>query len=341
LRTYSQLTLQQRTQFQILKASDMRIVDIALRLGVDKSSLYREQARNAVAGNYDSCTADDQAKARKAIPRSPTKCTPENRRLVENLLLEDLSPDVIAGRAKLTGEGPQICANTIYKIIEQDRDKGGKLCRLLPNKGRRSRNNRTGVQRKGRLQTLPEQELATRPIGIDERREPGHLEMDLVFSGETVWLTFIDRYTRKIDIRALASKESEPVAVEILLLLSEGRIRSITTDRGLEWAQINPMVLALSRRAVSVYFCNAYCSWEKGAIEQANGLLRRYFPKGKNLPWSEEQWIEAQRVADVMNRKPRKILGYRTPDEVEKEWNLTRRRAAWKETMASGPAQAA
>ena len=317
------------------------MVDIALLLGVDQSTLYREKARNTVAGNYDSCKADDLAKARKALPRSPTRCTPENRRLVEAQLREHLSPDVIAGRAKLMGKGAQISANTIYKIIEQDRDDGGTLFRMLPHKGKSYRKNRTGVQRKGKLQTLPAQEIAARPVGINERREPGHLEMDLVFSGETIWLTFIDRYTRKIDIRALASKESEPIAVELLLLLSEGRIRSFTTDRGLEWAQLNSMVLALCEREVALYFCNAYCSWEKGAIEQANGLLRRYFPKGKNLPWSELQWFEAQRVADLMNRKPRKILGYRTPNEVEKEWNLTRRRDAWKETMASGPAAAA
>jgi IS30 family transposase len=341
LSTYSQLTLQERTQYQILKANGIRVSAIATQLGRHHSCLYREKARNEVSGIYDSCTADDLAKARKAIPRSPTKCTPENQSQVEKSLREQLSPDVIAGRAKLTGEGPQICANTIYKIIERDRDSRGNLFRLLPHKGRSYRTNRTGVQRKGKLKTLPEQELATRPIGIDQRREPGHLEMDLVFSGATIWLTFIDRYTRKIDIRALASKESGPIAVEILLLLGEARIRSITTDRGLEWAQINSMALALCRREVSVYFCNAYCSWEKGAIENANGLLRRYFPKGKNLPWSEEQWLEAQRVADLMNRKPRKILGYRTPDEVEKEWNLTRRRAAWKETMGSGPSTAA
>jgi IS30 family transposase len=317
------------------------VVDIAILIGVDKSTLYREQARNAVAGNYSSCTADDLAKTRKAIPRSPAKCTLENHRLVEDQLREHLSPDVMAGRAKLTGEGPQISASTIYKIIEQDRDDGGKLFRLLPHKGKSYRKNRTGVQRKGKLQTLPEQEIATRPVGINERREPGHLEMDLVFSGETIWLTFIDRYTRKIDIRALPSKESGPIAIELLLLLREGRIRSITTDRGLEWAQINSVVLALCEPTVAVYFCNAYCSWEKGAIEQANGLLRRYFPKGKNLPWSELQWLEAERVADLMNCKPRKILGYRTPNEVEKEWNLTRRRGAWKETMASGVAPAA
>ena len=339
--SYSQLTLQQRTQFQILKARDIRVADIALQLGVHQSSLYRERARNAVSGNYDSCTADALAIARQAIPRSPTKCTPENLRLVEAKLREHHSPDAIAGRAKLTGEGPQICTNSIYKIIEQNRNCGGTLFRLLFHKGKGYRKNRTGVQRKGKLQTLPEQEIATRPVGINERREPGHLEMDLVFSGETVWLTFIDRCSRKIDIKALPSKESEPIAMEIYLLLSEGRIRSLTTDRGLEWAQINSMVLELCAAEVAVYYCNAYCSWEKGAIEQANGLLRRYFPKGKNLPWSDAQWLEAQRVADLMNRKPRKILGYRTPDEVEKEWNLTRRRAAWKQTMTSGPAQAA
>lgn len=341
MKTYFQLTLQQRTQFQILKANGTRIVDIAERLGVHHSSLYREKARNAGSGIYDSCAAHDLAKSRKAIPRSPTKCTPENKNLVEEALGEDLSPDVIAGRAKLTGVGPRICCTTIYHIIEQDRDAGGKLFRLLPHKGRKYRKNRTGVQRKGKLQTLPEQEIGTRPVGINERREPGHLEMDLVFSGETIWLTFVDRYTRKIEIRALPSKESEPIALEIVILLNEASIRSLTTDRGLEWAAINRFVLGICKSKVAVYFCNAYCSWEKGAIENANRLLRRYFPKGKNLPWSDEQRIEAKRVADLMNRKPRKILGYRTPDEVEKEWSLTRRRTAWKETMASGPAKVA
>jgi len=92
---------------------------------------------------------------------------------------------------------------------------------------------------------------------------------------------------------------------------------------------------------LNLYFCRPYHSWEKGSIENLNRLLRRYFPKGKNLPWSENNREEAQRIEEMMNRRPRRILGYRTPEEVEKEWNLTRRRAAWRETMAGEAVKAA
>jgi transposase, IS30 family len=347
LTPYSQLTLQQRIKFQILKEKNLRVVDIAKELGVHHATLYREKIRNrttGAAGDYDSCAADALAKTRKQIPRSPTKCTPENQRLVEAKLLEDWSPDAIAGQAKLSGNGPQICTNTIYKIVEQDRNAGGELYKLLPNKDKGYQKNRTGAQRKGKLPARPGQELADRPIGIAERLEPGHVEIDLMFSGETVWLTWLDRYTRKINISAFPSKESEPIAAEILLLFSQEKIRTITTDRGLEWSALITLMLELinnGKEKLSVYFCNAYCSWEKGAIENANRLLRRYFPKGKNLPWSDKQWLEASRVADLMNNKPRKILGYKTPNEVEKEWPLKLRKEAWKKTMASSPDQAA
>ena len=167
------------------------------------------------------------------------------------------------------------------------------------------------------------------------------LTIDPMFSGETVWLTCVDRYTRKLRLRALPGKESEPIAEEVYLWLETGKIRSITTDRGLEWSDLNPWVVDLLKNKLHLYICQPCSSWEKGAIENMNRLLRRYFPKGKNLPWNEANKQEAQRIEDLMNRKPRRILGYRTPEEVEKEWNLTRRRSAWKETMAKVPVKAA
>ena len=81
----------------------------------------------------------------------------------------------------------------------------------------------------------------------------------------------------------------------------------------------------LLKNKLNLYFCPPYSSWEKGSIENMNRLLRRYFAKGKNLPWDERNKELAQRIEDMMNRRPRKILGYRTPQEVDKEWNLTRR----------------
>ena len=85
----------------------------------------------------------------------------------------------------------------------------------LARKGRRYRRNRTGPPGKGKLKVREGQELADRPQGINERREPGHVEIDLMFSGNTVWLTCVDRYTRKLMLRALPGKESGPIAEEV------------------------------------------------------------------------------------------------------------------------------
>lgn len=178
-------------------------------------------------------------------------------------------------------------------------------------------------------------ELADRPHGINARSEPGHLEIDLMFSGETIWLTAVDRFTRKLMLRALPGKESEPIAETVYLLLEKGKIRSLTTDRGLEWSDLNPWVLDLLKSKLNLYFCQPYSSWEKGSIENMNRQLRRHFPKGTNLPWTEANHEEGRRIEELMNQRPRRILGYRTPEEVEKEWNLGRRRSAWKATMGA------
>lgn len=305
-----------------------------MELGVHFSTLYRERHRNrTTSGEYDSFQAQEMAQTRRTIPRHPSKCTAGNEILITKQLGADFSPDVIAGRAKLTGMGPALSTSTIYKLIEKNRDKGGKMYRLLPRKGRKYRKNRTGPPGPGKLKVRPGQELADRPQGINARSEPGHLEIDLMFSGETIWLTAVDRFTRKLMLRALPGKESEPIAEAVYLLIETGEIRSLTTDRGLEWSDLNPWVLDLLKNQLSLYFCQPYSSWEKGSIENMNRQLRRYFPKGTNLPWTEANHEEGRRIEDLMNQRPRRILGYRTPTEVEKEWNLGRRRSAWKATM--------
>ena len=179
------------------------------------------------------------------------------------------------------------------------------MYRQLPRQGRKYRRNRTGVPGKGKLKVRAGQELAERPQGINERSEPGHLEIDLMFSGETIWLTGVDRFTRKLVLCALPSKESEGIADAVYGWLESGKYRTITTDRGLEWSELNPLLVDLLKEKLSLYFCQPYSSWEKGAIENMNRQLRRYFPKGKNLPWSEARKEEAARIEDLMNRMVR------------------------------------
>ena len=109
-------------------------------LGVHFSTLYREIRRNRSAeGEYDSFQAQEKAQSRKEIARRVSLCTPENEILVMKQLEADLSPDVMAGRAKLTGKGPALSPGTIYKLIEKNRNRGGQMYRKLPRQGRKYR----------------------------------------------------------------------------------------------------------------------------------------------------------------------------------------------------------
>ena len=124
-------------------------------------------------------------------------------------------------------------------------------------------------------------------------------------------------------------------------MAGDRKIRSITTDRRSEWSDLNPGLVDLFGNRLSLYFFQPYSSWEKGSIENMSRLLRRYLPKGKNVPWSTGNEVIARQVEEVMNRELRKILGYRKPDEIEKEWDPRRRRRSWKETMVVVPAVSA
>ncbi len=92
------------------------------------------------------------------------------------------------------------------------------------------------------------QELVDRPQGINERREAGQVEIDLMFSGEMIWLTCGDRYTRFLRMKALPSKASGPIAEEVYAWLGSGKIGSITTDRGLDWSDLNPWLVDLLKK---------------------------------------------------------------------------------------------
>jgi transposase, IS30 family len=342
--TNKHLTPENRTIINQLKGK-FSVTEIAKRIGRHFSTVYRELKRNALSqGGYCPRVAQDLADDRKEIPRRPTSDTAENRDLIA-ARLPGLTPDLISGRlrleataAKAVGKEPEqkpIGTSSIYKIIARDRKSGGSLYLQLPRQGRKYRKHGATAGRKkaGKLDVKPEQELPTRPLIIECRDVPGHFEMDLMFSGETIWLTGVDRCTRKTILRPLESKDSQNIAAEIFHICSQERIRSITLDRGLEWAKLNTMVVDLLDQELSLYFCAAYRSWEKGSIENLNRLLRRYFPKGENLPWTEERRQEAQAIQDKMNNRPRKSLGYRTPLEVEAEWTDKRLHEAWKAMM--------
>lgn len=153
------------------------------------------------------------------------------------------------------------------------------------------------------------------------REELGHWECDLVLSAKTrdddVLLTLAERKSRDFFLIPLADKTADCVMKAMEMLRNtysehfSEMFKTITTDNGSEFADLSDL------EAVSetpVYFAHPYTSCGKGTVERHNGLIRRFLPKGKRI-----DSCSPQQIADIKtwcNGLPRKILGYRTPDEV-------------------------
>ena len=152
----------------------------------------------------------------------------------------------------------------------------------------------------------------------NERLEFGHFEADSVVSctckGKTksCLTVLVDRATRYTLIRKTASKTSLLTSKSILDVMKpyQNTIKSITYDNGCEFSQNEKINKELN---IKSYFCKPYHSWEKGTVENINGLIRRFFPKGTDFDTITEEQIAY--VEDWINNRPMKILHYMTPKQ--------------------------
>ena len=230
---------------------------------------------------------------------------------------ERWSLDVCAGRALETGKfdrSETLCTKTLYNYVDlgllniKNIDLPQKLSRKT--KHHKNRENKRILGRS----------IEERPKEVDSREEFGHWETDLVIgqkSGQDdVLLTLIERKTRDISVIRLPDKSADSVFNAFQEIRAElgayfsKVFRTITTDNGSEFARLAEIE---QNTATKVYFTHPYTSCEKGTIENHNGLIRRFIPKGKRIAdYTEEDILEVELWA---NGLPRKILGYKTPDE--------------------------
>jgi len=166
------------------------------------------------------------------------------------------------------------------------------------------------------LYTTP---IKYRPKKISERQEFGHWESDSIVSrkAKSALSVQIERTSRLVRITKVnnmtATETEEAIRLQIDCLSSEV-FKSITFDNGSEGANHWKIRNEFN---IETYFCDSYCSWQKGSVENTNGLIRRYFPKGTNFETITRQQIYG--IQERLNNRPRKILGYKTSSEVWKE----------------------
>jgi IS30 family transposase len=307
---YTQLTREERYQIYALMKAGHNQRQIAAILGRHKSTISRELTRNRGLKGYRPKQADRLATNRhhgKAAPRITTEAWER----VEQLLGEGWSPEQISGWLQ-NEEDILISHEWIYQYILQDKRQGGELYRQLRCQKKRKKRygspDRRG-QIKGRIS------IDERPAVVDERSRIGDWEVDTVIGkpGGAVLATLVERKLRLTVVAKAPNKTAEKVRDAILLHMKPlaARVHTLTYDNGKEFALHQDIAKELD--AVG-YFAHPYHSWERGLNENTNGLLRQYFPKGKDLTEVTDE--EIQVAVDKLNNRPRKCLGFKTPNQL-------------------------
>lgn len=246
------------------------------------------------------------------------ECGPFIDHTVEMIQKHSWSPDACFGEALETGRftrSEMVCTKTLYNYIDL-----GLLAVKnadLPQKLRRNtKPTRVKEHKKSFGKSIKE-----RPESIDSREEFGHWEIDTVIGEKSnqdcVLLTIVERQTRNAIVRQIASKTADAVMNELRLIRSffgeqfNQVFKSITGDNGSEFADLSTLE---NDTATKIYFTHPYSSFEKGTNERHNGLIRRFIPKGKCI--SDYSQHDIAFIEEWMNTLPRKILGYKTPEEL-------------------------
>ncbi len=310
---YNHLTREQRYAIYLGQQRKDSMSAIARQIGVSPSTVSREMSRNRTkSGKYVWNKADDMAVSRAR--RTPgNRKTPETLRWrIEQLITdEQWSPKQISGWLE-KDEGLRISHETIYKMIRAD--ESGKLARNCRHK-MKYRRKHTKVRETKATNIKKRVSIHERPKEADGKRF-GDWEMDLIVdSNGNAILTMIERSTNFLIMAKLKEgKKAMPLAKTVWRLLvpyKGDNLKTITTDNGSEFAAHEWITKKLG---VPVFFTDAYASWQKGAVENTNKLVRQYIPKGMDI-----SKVTDKRIASIqakINRRPREKLHFYTPKEM-------------------------
>ena len=311
---YKQLTSQQRSQIFALLQRKTSKKEIARIIGCNITTVYREIKRNSTEkGNYLWEKAHAKALSRRTRTTSNRKLDEIVTWRIKQMLTDhQWSPDQICGF--LRKEGISVSVQTVYNIINADTS--GSLRKHLrhPNFKRRC----VSKHRPTKASNIPNRtSIHERPTEADGKRF-GDFEMDLIVDGfGHAILVLVERMTNFIMMERLPhGKRAEPLAQTVVRLLFAYRkcLKTITTDNGSEFAAHQDITKGLRLRGkedVIVYFADSYCSWQKGAVEHENKLIRQYLPKKSNFNDFSDEYI--RKIGKKLNMRPRKKLDYSTP----------------------------
>jgi IS30 family transposase len=308
--SYTQLTRGQRYQIYILLKAGQNQTTIAAMLGCHKSTISRELRRNRGPGGYYPKQAQQQTRRRQRRSHGP-RISAETWQLVELLLQRQWSPEQIAGRLKLEQQRT-VSHERIYLYIYADKRRGG-LLHLNLRSQKKQRKRYGGYIRRGQIPNRVS--IEQRPQIVASKRRFGDWEADTIIGArhQGALLSCTERKSKLVRLTKLTSKAAGELQHHSIKLLSPlaAKVHTITVDNGKEFCEHEAIAAALQTR---IYFAHPYASWERGLNENTNGLVRQYFPKKHDFRRISN--AEVQRVTELLNNRPRKTLGFRTPNEV-------------------------
>lgn len=311
---YQHITSETRIAISTLLRAGFSKQSIAMQLGVHRSTIYREINRNGCKYiGYLPIVAERRVKERK-IRQLKLNEDSQLCRLVTKYLKQGWSPEQIAGRLKLDHTESVISHETIYRWIYSDYGKRNRYYSYLRKKRKwRIRAN----QCRARIPIPERVSITARPDEVNHRIQFGHWEGDLmIFSRPTHsnLITLRERVSRYFVALLNPSRHAKETSRRIINYFSGSAVKivnSITLDNGSEFYAHREIIKQLD---VATFFCDPYKSWQKGSVENGNGVLRYELPRNTQLDGLSQKEID--KIVLRLNRRPMKCLGYRTPEEV-------------------------
>lgn len=329
--SYTHLTAMERAKIELLQEQGLSPSAVARKIGRHRTTIRRELCRNGSSRDYSAHTAQARYTQRRRAcrPKGKLRYEPLREYVAEQMALGTLSPELVAGRVKLDfPDDPRmrVCHESIYQAIYTPDHYLHFLLEYLPQARPKRRKRGQGKTRRG--PSIPNRvSIDKRPAIVDTRTELGHWEGDLVVGkGQDGFiLTLVERVSRLLHTVKIQTKRAAEVCqavIQALLDLPISWVKTITFDNGTEFSEHERIAIQLG---VSIYFADPYSAYQRGSNEQVNGLLRRHLPKGTSFKNLTQAQLDP--IVEKINTRPRKCLGYRTPNEVFQKHQETRLRA--------------
>lgn len=315
---YAHLSIEEREKSRCLSEQGYSIRAIARIPGRSASTICEFKRNSRYDGSYAAFHAQKLYKKRKSnCGRKPLLSFDETlRKYVLDRLNLKWTPEQISGRAKLEKQHFSVSFVTIYRAVHSD-----VIPKQLKKQMRFMSKHKRRVSAKDNRGKIPNTvNISQRPPGCTNRTRFGHFESDTLLGMRKTGLfgTHVERKSGFLIAFKLNSKtdtQFSEATIEAFNKLPKKLKKSFTVDNGKEFAMHEYIK---KKTGMDVYFCDPYSPWQRGTNENTNGLLRQFFPKGSSFKDINNESL--QEVVNMINNRPRKRLGFRTPLEVLSEF---------------------